>query len=57
MTSATGTLKAMLDNVKPMDPTVFALDAALVLVASGLACYLPARAAARTDPMVVLRDC
>jgi putative ABC transport system permease protein len=52
----TGTLKAMLNDVKPLDPTVFALDAALVLVASGLACYLPARAAARTDPMVVLRD-
>jgi putative ABC transport system permease protein len=52
----TGTLKAMLDDVKPTDPTVFAANAAIVLLVSILACYLPARSAGKTDPMVVLRD-
>jgi ABC-type lipoprotein release transport system permease subunit len=35
---------------------VFAANAALVMLVSLLACYLPARAAGRVDPMVVLRD-
>ncbi len=52
----TGTLKVMLNDVKPTDPTVFALNAVLVLAVSVLACYLPARSAGRTDPMVILRD-
>ena len=52
----TGTLKVMLNDVNPTDPTVFAFNAVLVLVVSILACYLPARSAGRTDPMVVLRD-
>lgn len=52
----TGTLKAMLNDVKPTDPIVFAVNAVGVLFVSVLACYLPARSAGRTDPMVVLRD-
>jgi putative ABC transport system permease protein len=52
----TGTLRAMLNDVQPTDPTVFALNAALVFVVSILACYLPARAAGKVDPMVVLRE-
>ena len=52
----TGTLKAMLNDVKPTDPAVFAVNAVVVLLVSVLACYLPARSAGRTDPMVVLRD-
>ncbi len=52
----TGTLKVMLNDVQPTDPAVFAINAALVLCVSILACYLPARSAGRTDPMVVLRD-
>ncbi len=52
----TRTLQSMLNDVKPADPTVFAGTAVAVLVVSTLACYLPARAAGRVDPMVVLRD-
>jgi putative ABC transport system permease protein len=50
------TLQAMLNDVKPTDPVVFALNGALVLFVSLAACYFPARAAGRVDPMVVLRD-
>jgi ABC-type lipoprotein release transport system permease subunit len=35
---------------------VFGINAVVVLAVSVLACYLPARSAGRTDPMVVLRD-
>ncbi len=52
----TGLLTTMLHDVKPTDPTVFAAIAAGVLVVTTLASYLPARAAGRVDPMVVLRD-
>jgi putative ABC transport system permease protein len=52
----TRTLQAMLNDVKPTDPVVFAANAGLVMLVSLLACYLPARAAGRVDPMVVLRD-
>ena len=52
----TRTLQAMLNDVKPNDPIVYAGGALTVLLVSLLACYLPARAAGRVDPMVVLRD-
>jgi predicted permease len=52
----TRTLQAMLNDVRPTDPTVFAANAALVMFVSFVACYLPARSAGRVDPMVVLRD-
>jgi putative ABC transport system permease protein len=52
----TGTLQAMLNDVTASDPVVFAGTAAGVVAISVLACYLPARSAARVDPMVVLRD-
>ncbi len=52
----TRTMQAMLNDVKPTDPIVFAVNAGLVMVVSLIACYMPARAAGRVDPMVVLRD-
>ena len=52
----TRTLQAMLNDVKPTDPIVFAVNAGLVLLVSTAACCLPARVAGRVDPMVVLRD-
>jgi predicted lysophospholipase L1 biosynthesis ABC-type transport system permease subunit len=52
----TRTLQAVLNDVQPTDPGVFALNGALVLAVSLFASYLPARAAGRVDPMVVLRD-
>jgi predicted permease len=51
-----GTLRAMLDDVAPKDPAVYAGTAGAVLVAALLASWLPARSAGRTDPMIVLRD-
>ena len=52
----TRVLGSMLNDVKPTDPAVFAGNAALVLVVSMAACYLPARWAGRVDPSVVLRN-
>lgn len=51
----TGLLKTMLNDVKPTDPIVFAGMVLTVLAVGLLASYLPARSAARVDPMIVLR--
>lgn len=51
-----GTLQAMLNDVQPKDPMVFAGTAGAVLTAALLASWLPARSAGRTDPMLALRD-
>jgi predicted permease len=52
----TRTMGSMLNDVKPTDPAVFLGNAALVLLVSMAACYLPARWAGRVDPAVVLRN-
>ncbi|MGH9794522.1 MAG: ABC transporter permease [Candidatus Acidiferrales bacterium] len=49
-------LTAMLHDVKPTDPLVFAGTAAAVLLVALLASYVPARAAGRVDPTIVLRE-
>jgi predicted permease len=51
----TKTVAAMLSDVAPTDPAVFAMAGALLLATVLLAVYLPARQASRTSPMVVLR--
>jgi putative ABC transport system permease protein len=48
-------LSALLYQVSPGDPAVFALLAAALLVVSVLAGYLPARRASRVDPLTTLR--
>jgi len=45
----------MLFGVPPHDPIIHAIAAALLAVAAVIANWLPARRAARTDPMVSLR--
>src|SRR6185503_438498 len=49
-------MASMLNDVKPADPAVFLGNAALVLLVSMAACYLPARWAGRVDPALVLRN-
>ncbi len=49
-------IAGLLYGVKPTDVLTFALAALVLLGAVGLASLLPARAAARTDPLVTLRD-
>ncbi len=51
----TRAIASLLGNVKPADPTVYALSALGLLAITVLAGYLPARQASKTDPLVVLR--
>jgi putative ABC transport system permease protein len=54
--SAARFLRGLLYEVNPLDPASLLLATMLMLGAAGVACYLPARTAARMDPLVALRD-
>jgi ABC-type antimicrobial peptide transport system permease subunit len=47
---------ALLFGLGPRDPAAFAIAAAALIVAGALAGWLPARRAARMDPVSVLRE-
>ena len=49
------TLSSLLSDVAPNDAAVFVVTAAVLLAVALAAAYIPARQAARTDPMVALR--
>ncbi len=54
--AVTRTASALLFQLQPNDPLTIALALVLLLIIATLAGYLPARRAARVDPMVALRD-
>ena len=52
----TPALRTFLAGLSPADPIAFVAAAAVLLVVSLAASYLPARRAARVNPIAVLRD-
>ena len=54
--AVTKTAASLLYELKPNDPLTIAAATLLLAAVSALAGYLPARRAARVDPMVALRD-
>ena len=53
---ATSILSSMLFEVRPFDPSTYLLVSAGILLVTVTACVLPARRAARIDPMAALRE-
>ena len=53
--ASTRLLESWLYGVKPLDAPTFAWSATGMLVIAALASYLPARRAARIDPLVTLK--
>ena len=49
-------MTTLLFNVQPTDPVVFGGVAIVLIAVALLASYLPARRAARIDPLVALRE-
>jgi ABC-type antimicrobial peptide transport system permease subunit len=49
-------MTSLLFNVRPTDPVVYAAVSFLLIGVAMLASYLPARRAARIDPLIALRD-
>jgi predicted permease len=53
---ATRLARAVLFHVSPADPASYAVLTSGILLVALLACYLPARRAARVDPLSAIRD-
>jgi predicted permease len=48
-------LESLLYGVRPTDPVTFAAVGALLIIVGAVACFLPARRAVQSDPMIALR--
>lgn len=53
---ATHWLRSLLYEVHPNDPAVFALLSIALLAVAAISCYVPARRAAQSDPLLALRS-
>ena len=53
--SATRLLRGLLHGVSPTDPLAFTAGVIVLGIVGAIACYLPARRAARVDPAVTMR--
>jgi ABC-type antimicrobial peptide transport system permease subunit len=53
--ATTRAIQSLLFGVAPTDPKTVALAAVTLAVATAAACYVPARRAARMDPLTALR--
>jgi ABC-type lipoprotein release transport system permease subunit len=49
-------MKSLLFEVSATDPTTFVVSALLLASVAFLACWIPARRAAKVDPLVALRN-
>ncbi len=54
--AATKAVSNLLYDLSPRDPLVYGATALLLMVVALFACWLPARRAARVDPMIALRS-
>ena len=54
--AATRLVQGTLFGVSPTDPATFGAVAVILLLTATIAASVPARRAARTDPMIALRD-
>jgi len=49
-------MKGMIHGVEAFNPIAFAIVASALLASAFMACFVPARRAARVDPIVALRS-